>query len=148
MLTVTGNGELDALIARLASAGAEQHRPGLHKVAADACTDLVRLEFQDGKDPNGNKWVATQEGNDPPLTRTGAMRNSVESEVTSGGFTISITDRKAIWHQGGTRSRSTGEQVVPPRPMLPTDTLPSLWQSVMQEDGGTYLRGFLLHGVV
>ncbi len=141
-LTTSGNGGLELLIARLNSAANGGHQPGLHKVAADGCTDLVRLQFKDGKNPEGDPWKPTIEGNDPPLTRTGAMSNSVVNAITGDGFTISITDYKAIFHQGGTRSKSTGDIVVPARPMLPKDSMPPLWRSVIEEDGKAYLQEF------
>lgn len=144
MLTVTGNGELEALIARLTSAGNGGHQPGLHKVAAEGCTDLVRLQFKDGKNPDGDPWKPTVKGNTPPLTETGTMSESVVNAVTGDGFTISITDYKAIFHQGGTRSHSTGETIVPARPMLPKDSMPTLWSSVIEEDGKVYLAKFLM----
>ena len=141
--TTSSDGGLAALIARLTSAGNGGAQPGLHKVAADGCTDLVRLQFQDGKNPYGDAWLPTVAGNDPPLTETGAMSNSVVNAVTGDGFTISITDYKAIFHQGGTRNKSTGEIHIPARPMLPKDSMPALWSSVIEEDGKAYLDKFL-----
>lgn len=139
----SSDGGLAALIARLTSAGNGEHQLGLHKVAADGCTDLVRLQFQDGKDPYGAAWLPTVAGNTPPLTETGAMSESVINAVTGSGFTISITDYKAIFHQGGTR-RANGEQHIPARPMLPKDSMPALWSEVIEQDGKVYLHKFIM----
>lgn len=121
---------------KLVSIGAGEQNYALNDALGGACTDLVRLGFQDGTDPDGNAWVETQAGNDPPLTGEGDLAASAAWEASDEGFTLLVNDWKAAFHQGGT---SRG---IPARPMLPQDTLPPLYLAVMQEEADIFFAAF------
>lgn len=138
-------GSVMAFAARFDAMASGEHKPGLHDALGGACTDLVKLGFQDGKAPSGDPWTPTVAGNSPPLTGpTQELRNSPRWEVTSDGFTLLVTDWKAVFHNNGSRSKDRNRLHVPARRMLPVDTLPPLWIEIMQEETSTYLHKFIL----
>ncbi len=97
------------------------------EMAAEA-EALVADEFASGKDPTGTGWWPTVKGNQPLIGKTKALSTSAKG--TGGGkggtATITVTDWKAVFHQGGTYVN--GRRHIPARPILPRDgAMPAGW---------------------
>ena len=90
------------------------------KSEAAAVTKKSLLEtYSNETDPYGAPWahVADHPGHVQILHDTGALKGSFRINLISEGFKIRVTDRKATWHQHGTRRMVA-------RPFLPARGLP------------------------
>jgi phage gpG-like protein len=96
--------------------------------ASEEIQELIEAEFDSGHDPYGNPWVPLRPATlargrrPPPLTDTGAMRDSVNVQPMAGaGIGITIGTEYAPYHQYGTSRMEA-------RPMLPDgDEMPESW---------------------
>jgi phage gpG-like protein len=91
--------------------------------------DLIEEQFNQGKDPYGNKWKPLKRKGQPPshLTEDTPLRRSVEVKPASGaGLTITVTESYATFHQIGTKHMVA-------RPILPNNTtLPAAWTAAIK----------------
>lgn len=120
--------DLAASIRKLAEVPAQ-----VAKGASEAIAQQIQDDFAAGLDPYGNAWEPLAEATldkgrtPPPLTDTGAMRDSV-SVTPMAGAGISITiDDPAVHHQYGTIN-------MPARPVFPNQReLPDTWQRAIAD---------------
>lgn len=105
------------------------------QVATDASVRIaesIEQEFASGQDPYGNRWEALKPATlrrgrrPPPLTDTGAMRDSVRVVPTAGaGISITI-DSPANIHQTGSKDMAS-------RPILPNRGFPATWSGAIRD---------------
>lgn len=100
--------------------GSDESREEFAEECGRELTELVKQGFESGRAPSGAPWAPTKRGNSP-LVDTGALAASPDFTADADGFTLRITDPKAVYHQRGT---SRG---IPARPMLPEGNLPPEW---------------------
>lgn len=87
------------------------------KERAAAATETALLKTYDAQtDPYGAAWaqVAQHPGHRAILNDKGKLRGSFKRRTTGFGFVISVTDRKAGFHQHGTR-RMVARRFLPTR---------------------------------
>ena len=104
------------------------------KAAARELSTLILDGFAAGTDPYGRPWAPLKpytlaKGRfPPPLTDSGAMRDSIEVRPTSGaGIEITMGAEYATFHQ-------TGTVTMAPRQILPqSGGLPPEWQSAIRD---------------
>lgn len=107
------------------------------RAAADAAVriaDVFDGQFADGVDPYGKQWAALKpytlaKGRfPPPLTDTGAMRDSIEVKPTPGaGIEVTMGVDYATFHQTGTRDMAQ-RQIMPQ-----SGGLPASWSSAIAD---------------
>ncbi len=101
---------------------------------AKSIEELIKEEFSSGTDPYGSAWaplspVTEARGRHaPPLTDTGAMRDSVNVYATGNGIAITVAHPAAPHQTGWSGPRGSG----PARPILPArDRLPATWREAI-----------------
>ncbi len=121
-------GLLKANLARLSRVPAQTASAVSKSIAAQ-----INAQFDSGQDPYGRKWAALRPATlrrgrrPPPLTDTGAMRDSVRvSPAPGAGVTITIGAEYARFHQTGTVNMAQ-------RPILPHGGFPRGWSGAIQE---------------
>jgi len=104
-------------------------------VVSDRIEALIQEEFDAGADPYGNAWAPLAEStlargrSAPPLTDTGAMRDSVRvAPLARAGVGVTI-DHPAGVHQTGWDGAS-GKG--PARPILPRGVMPARWSEAIK----------------
>lgn len=84
----------------------------------------IRLQFTQGRDPEGRRWKLPKDGHRPAMVRTGALeRGYVVTVVTVGtGLSLQFANQEhyAWWLQKGTVRMK-------PRKQVPDDALPDEW---------------------
>lgn len=97
---------------------------GWKRTAAEAAgaelAALVREGFDTSRAPNDRPWKPTVKGNKPLIGETGELSGSVGYTSRVGrtfGASVEVRDRKAVFHQKGTRRG--GRRHIPPRRMVP-----------------------------
>ena len=126
-------GSLDAVVGALA--GLRDLVPDIALEASIEIHETIQSEFVLGTDPYGETWAPLAPATlakgrtPPPLTDTGAMRESLRVSVTEAAITASM-DSPAGYHQDGTR-------YMPARPVLPDYArgLPDAWRAAITEAG-------------
>lgn len=97
----------------------------------------IDSQFTLGVDPYGSPWAPLAEStkrrhgrDDPALTATGAMRDSVVVQATQGSIEVIIAD-PAGYHQDGTDN-------MPARKIIPDDgrAMPDAWAAAIREGAG------------
>jgi phage gpG-like protein len=106
------------------------------ELAATALAEVVEGEFATGTDPYGREWRALAPStlaagrHPPPLTDTGAMRESVSIEAVGGGLIVGSIAHPAQPHQTGWDGpQGSG----PARPLIPTGSLSPSWANAIRE---------------
>lgn len=113
---------------------------------ADGIAKFIDEGFSAGTDPYGRPWAPLKPRtlakgrHPPPLTETGAMRNSARVKpVQGGGVSLVFGDSKAGLHQRGDPPRMAAREV------SPSGFLPArwraLWQSLLTEATRRRLSG-------
>jgi len=93
---------------------------------------LIQAGFDKGTSPYDQPWrplaPSTLAGgrHPPPLTDTGAMRNSVVVATSKDMVTITVGTHYAEFHQYGTKN-------MPRRPIVPWLTLPKSWEQIIAD---------------
>ncbi len=141
-ITTSGNGELQAMIARLNRVARGEHEPLIAEAIAPVCQGLLDEQFAQGVNPAGDPWVQTQKGNSPPLTATKALARSAVAVADGRSVDLIVSDEKAIFHDGGTKTKD-GHDAIPARPILPRDVLPPRYEEPIAEAGAKVLRDLL-----
>jgi phage gpG-like protein len=110
------------------------------RVAARVADDLeaeVQAEFDAGADPYGTPWAPlapytlAKPRHPPPLTDTGAMRDSLRIAPMAGAGVEITIDHPAAPHQTGWSGRQGWG---PARPILPDrGALPPAWQAIIAD---------------
>jgi phage gpG-like protein len=110
------------------------------KVARKVATGIsaeIQKNFDLGLDVYGRPWAplapaTLRKGRTPPpLTDTGAGRESIEVKPTRGaGIGIKVGTRYMRFHQSGA---SKGNWRLPIRMFLPTNVLPKAWRKIYVE---------------
>ena len=109
----------------------EEFVPSIAELAAPRIDYAIEQEFAEGRDPYGNAWARLRPATlakgrtPPPLTDTGAMRESVTVRPTPHGLYITV-DWPAHFHQRGTKYMAA-------RPILPEQTLPPRWVATIEQ---------------
>ena len=127
---VSRMGELSERLADLASVPSR-----VSARVSEELGDLMQAEFDSGRDPYGTPWAhlapATEDRgrSAPPLTDTGAMRDSLRvAPLPRAGVGITI-DHPAAPHQTGWSGKQGSG---PARPILPERAeLPDAWVQVI-----------------
>lgn len=109
------------------------------QAAADAAVriaDVIDGQFADGVDPYGKQWAPLKpytlaKGRfPPPLTDSGALRDSIEVRPTSGaGIEIAMGAEYATFHQTGTVNMAQ-RQIMPQSGGLPAAWSEAIGQAV------------------
>lgn len=104
------------------------------RAAAANIADVIERQFDSGTDPYGRAWAPLKpytlaKGRfPPPLTDSGAMRDSIEVKPTSGaGIEITMGAEYATFHQTGTVNMAQ-RQILPQSGGLPPE-----WQSAIRD---------------
>ena len=120
--------DLAASLRKLSEIPAQVAAGASEKIAAQ-----VQEDFDAGLDPFGNAWEPLAEAtlakgrHAPPLTDSGAMRDSIDVRPMQGaGISITIDD-PAVHHQYGT-------MYMPARPIIPNRSdLPDSWRRAIAD---------------
>ena len=126
-------GSLEAIIGAL-----DGMRDLVPEIALEASIEIyetIQSEFVLGTDPYGETWAPLAPATlakgrtPPPLTDTGAMRETLRVDVTEAAIVASMAS-PAGYHQDGTR-------YMPARPVLPDYSrgLPDAWRVAITEAG-------------
>lgn len=132
-------GETEALLARLNHLANFEKRGVLNAIAEGLRTSTVE-RFTDEKTPDGKSWkpsIRAMETGGKTLTHTGALKNSIRTEVSDGGVAVGTNDIRAATLQfgdertiraknkyltfkvGGQWRRAASVKIsIPPRPFL------------------------------
>lgn len=112
------------------------------QAAAAACpeiADLIEDEFDQGADPYGTQWAplrpyTIQKGRaNPPLTDTGAMREGITVQPSSGaGIVVTSEEPYLAFHQVGFTNAWSGYYAAPRR-VLPERTIPDTWKRAIAD---------------
>jgi hypothetical protein len=128
---LSGLKNLAELVASMASIPSR-----ISRRVSEELVPLIEKQFEDGVDPYGNAWEPLSEAtvskgrSPPPLTETGAMRDSLSIKpLQSSGISVTL-DHPALPHQTGWQgSQGTG----PARPILPINgELPPEWGAMIE----------------
>lgn len=102
------------------------------KSASERIGDLIEEEFAQGTDPYGRPWAALRPytlakgRKPPPLTDSGAMRESLTVRPTAGaGIEVTMGVDYATFHQTGTRHMAQ-RQILPQ-----SGGFPSAWSKAI-----------------
>ena len=126
-------GSLDGVIGALD--GLRDLVPEIALEASIEIWETTESLFVLGADPYGETWAplaprtVAKGRTPPPLTDTGAMRESLRVNVSEAAIVASLAD-PAGYHQTGTR-------YMPARPVLPDDArgLPDAWRAAITDAG-------------
>jgi phage gpG-like protein len=103
---------------------------------APKLTELIKLQFRDGKDPYGRAWAALRPATlrkhgPPPLTASGALRDDTRAETPRAnyaGVRLIVGRHYGYFHQVGFR---VGNTKVAARRILPQFGMPALWRQAI-----------------
>jgi phage gpG-like protein len=108
--------------------------------------DLIVEEFARGEDPYGDAWAPLEEATiekgreEPPLTDTGAMVESLEVKPMAGaGVSVSFGAEYAGFHHEGTVNMVA-------RKVLPDDELPQSWNEAIYGAASEEARNIMVGG--
>lgn len=124
--------QMGQLAQRVADLGQVPSRAS--KRVSSELTDVIRMEFDEGADPYGTAWEPLRPAtlakgrHHPPLTDTGAMRDSLRVKPLRGAGVGITIDHPAAPHQTGW-SGPVGDG--PARPILPAREMPPLWDEII-----------------
>lgn len=125
MASITSLADLHAMLVALPEARLEAMQEAALKIEF-----LIEQEFEAGADSYGKKWADLRPAtldkgrHPPPLTDTGAMRDSVTTQASADGIHITVGG-PSHFHQHGTRHMVA-------RKILPEDSLPQSWDQAIQ----------------
>ena len=131
--------ELAELVANMASLPSR-----ISKRVSEDLEPMIQQQFDEGVDPYGNPWeplasATIDKGRSPPpLTETGAMRDSLSVKpLQSSGISIKL-DHPALPHQSGWQGpQGSG----PARPILPVGgELPPAWKAMIDRIASEEMR--------
>ena len=133
---VTGMGGLRQRLARWTDPG--KGRRALTEIARYVHRETMR-RFETETDPWGRPWAPLKpatlarrrHGGSRILQDTGRLKGSFHWRVTLDAAVVRAGVRYAAYHQFGTRSRSTGRQIIPPRKMLPESPWPASYREAI-----------------
>ena len=109
-------------------------------MAAETIEQLIQREFDAGRDPFGKPWAPLAKATlkrgrrPPPLTDTGAMRNSISVIARGGNLSVHSDSTIIQYHQDGTRN-ADGSTRMPQRKIFPdlSDPMPARWENAIQQ---------------
>jgi len=123
--------------------------------------DNIALNFRDEQSPDGQAWQGLSDttiarrrhgngsGSDKILNDTGALKNSITHNVNGNSVEVGTNLEYATTQQFGASKGEFGNSApwgdIPARPFMPTDTLPSDWESEIMDIISAHIQNGMDH---
>jgi hypothetical protein len=137
-MPVTGDfAKLSRTQQTLRKTGSSAQLTALNQNLGEEGLNLISEGFSSGTNPYGEPWDAPNN-----LQITGGIRRYAITSVNAGGFQISATDRKAIWHHAPKPRSRWGGKALPTRLQVPTAErgLPAKWSAQFEDVALEFMR--------